>query len=63
MPNNDKYDITDLISTAIDQKPTEFTDTFNSLILDRLRTAVDNRKQEIAATMFNRSEVEASEEE
>ena len=63
MPDNDKYELTDLISTALDQKPTEFADTFNSLVLDRLRDAVETRKQEIATSMFNHVEVETPEEE
>ena len=53
MIENDKYDVTDLIAAAAEQKPDEFSDAFNSLILDRLSTAVETRKQEIAATMFD----------
>ena len=62
MSEDDKYNVNDLISSARDQKPTEFEDAFNSLIVDRLRSAVDTRKQEIATSMFN-SEVGQTEEE
>lgn len=57
MIENDKYDVTDLIINAVEQKPTDFEDTFNSLMVDRLSAAVANRKQEIASVMFNSPEV------
>jgi|APCry1669189369_1035219.scaffolds.fasta_scaffold12103_2 hypothetical protein len=57
MIENDKYDVTDLIINAAEQKPVEFEATFDSLLKDRLTAAVENRKQEIASMMFNPSEV------
>jgi len=63
MTDDNKYNVTDLISNAFDQKPTEFENTFSSLMVDRLKTAVENRKQEIASSMFNSNEAEGSEEE
>lgn len=64
MTENDKYDVTDLIATTLEQKPDEFSDVFNTLMLDKLNVAVENRKQEIAAAMFNREvAVEEPEEE
>ena len=64
MDENNKYTVDDLIASAIEQKPTEFEDTFNSLVLDRVQSAVEAKKQEIATSMFNNSiEVEAPEEE
>lgn len=63
MSEDDKYTVTDLISTALEAKPVEFEQRFDSLILDRLRDAVETRKQEIAATMFKHSQVETPEEE
>lgn len=52
MEHNDKYTIHDLVVSALDQKPDEFAQGFDSLLVDRLRAAVDNRKQEIAQNMF-----------
>jgi hypothetical protein len=53
MLEDDKYDVTDLIIHAAEQKPSEFESTFDSLLKDRLVSAVENRKQEIAQSMFN----------
>lgn len=53
MSEDDKYTVNDLISNALQQKPVEFEQTFNSLALDRIRTAIEGRKQEIGASMFN----------
>jgi hypothetical protein len=47
-----QHTIQDLISTAYEQKPVEFQDTFNDLMLDRLAAAVDTKKLEVATTMF-----------
>ena len=64
MSTDNKYGIEDLIASAIEQRPTEFEDTFNSLVLDRVQSAVEARKQEIATSMFtNTIEVETPEEE
>jgi len=51
--DDNKYSVTDLISNAFDQKPIEFENTFSSLMVDRLRSAVETKKQEIATSMFN----------
>lgn len=45
--------IADLILHSVEQKPVDFETAFNSLIKDRLVVAVDNRKQDIAKTLFN----------
>ena len=50
-----KYGIEDLIAAAAEQKPSEFGDIFNDLIVDRLSSAVENRRIEIARSMFNGS--------
>ena len=64
MSEENKYSVEDLIASALDQKPNEFEDTFNSLVLDRIQSAVEARKQEIASSMFTNSiEVETPEEE
>jgi hypothetical protein len=49
----DKYDIEGLISATLEQKPSDFSHIFNDLIIDRLSSAVENKKIEIAKSMFN----------
>lgn len=53
MLEDDKYDVEDLIIHAADQKPTEFESTFDSLLKDRMVAAIQNKKQDIAQSMFN----------
>lgn len=45
--------VQDLISLSYDQKPIEFQQAFDTLLADRLATAIDNRKTEIAQSLFN----------
>lgn len=52
MSEDNKYTINDLISFGVEQKPVEFSDAFNSLIVDKLNAAVDYRRQEVAQSMF-----------
>jgi hypothetical protein len=49
----DKYTIQDLILSAADQKPDDFTQGFNSLMIDKLNDAIDVKKQELAQFMFS----------
>jgi len=60
---SDKYSVEDLINLAMAQKPVEFGQTFNSIMTDKLTAAVDNKKTEIAAKMFNNKEEDSEEEE
>jgi hypothetical protein len=53
MTDNNKYDISDLVVSAIEQKPLDFESAFNDLIVDRLHTAIENKKIEIAQNMYN----------
>ena len=62
MLEDDKYDVTDLIIHAAEQRPSEFESTFDSLIKDKLMSAVENRKQEIAQAMFSTPVADESEE-
>lgn len=48
----DKYNVSDLVVSAIDQKPIEFENAFNSIITDRIATAVNDRKIEVSNSMF-----------
>ena len=45
-------DISDLINNTLDQKPDDFASTFNNILIDKLKTAVENKKIELAQTMF-----------
>ena len=49
----DKYSVTDLINHSVNKQPVEFEQVFNSLIADRLAAAVENKKVEVAQSMFN----------
>lgn len=48
----DKYNVSDLVVSAIDQKPIEFENAFNSIVTDRIATAVNDRKIEVSNSMF-----------
>jgi hypothetical protein len=48
-----EYDIEDLMSNAIAQKPMDFENTFKSIITDRLADAINVKKLELAKTIFN----------
>jgi hypothetical protein len=52
MTDNYKYELQDLVSTALEQKPVEFEQAFNDLIVDRLQAAVNNKKIQIAQQMY-----------
>lgn len=57
-------DIRDLLSATINQKPSEFATTFNDLLLNKLETAISNKKMEIAQNMIvNKVESEETPEE
>lgn len=48
-----KYTLKDLVVFGAQQKPIEFNQAFNELITDRLRSAVDDKKLELARSIFN----------
>ena len=50
---DNEFSVQDLISLSYDQKPIEFQQAFDSLIAGRIAAAVDNKKVEVAQTMFN----------
>jgi hypothetical protein len=50
---DNKYDLTDLVVSAIEQKPLDFETAFNDLIVDRIRSAVEDKKIQIAQQMYN----------
>jgi hypothetical protein len=50
---DNKYDLSDLVVSAIEQKPLDFETAFNDLIIDRIRGAVEDKKIAIAQQMYN----------
>jgi hypothetical protein len=52
MVEDNKYDLTDLVVSAIEQKPLDFESAFNDLIVDRIRGAVEQKKIDIAQQMY-----------
>jgi len=53
MTDFNKYDTSDLVMSAYNQKPLEFEAAFNDLIIDKLQTAINDKKIQIAQQMYN----------
>ena len=49
---NDKYQIQDLINAAAQQKPIDFEQAFDDLIIDRLQSPIQDKKIQIAQQMY-----------
>jgi hypothetical protein len=52
MTENNKYSMEDLVVTAMQQQPMEFETAFNDLIIDRLQTAINDKKIAVAQQMY-----------
>lgn len=50
---DNKYDLNDLVIATAEQKPIEFEAAFNDLVVDRIRTAIEDKKVQIAQQMYN----------
>jgi hypothetical protein len=50
MPNNKYTD--DLFTYAVEQKPIEFNTTLNNAFLDKIHTALEHKKEEIARNFY-----------
>ena len=50
---DNEYTVSDLVSLSYEQKPIEFQNAFDSLIKDRIADAIDDKKLEIAQTVFS----------
>ena len=50
---DNEYTVSDLVSLSYEQKPIEFQNSFDSLIKDRIADAIDDKKLEIAQTVFS----------
>jgi len=59
---DNEYNITDLISLSFDQKPVDFQNAFNSIMSDKISAAIDDKKLEVAQTMFNYDDEEIDDE-
>lgn len=59
--DNEPVTVQDLITLSYEQKPIEFQGALNSLLLDRVAKAIDDRKIEVAQFMFNPQEEEPEE--
>jgi hypothetical protein len=53
--DNDKYDISDLVVSAIEQKPLDFEQAFDDLIIGRIQDAIHDKKVQIAQQMYGYS--------
>lgn len=47
------YTVMDLIKFSADQKPIDFEQAFNDILVDRMQSAVADKKLAVAQTMFN----------
>ena len=51
-----QYTLADLIKFSSEQKPIEFGAAFTSLVQDRVASAIEAKKIEVAQSMFNRDD-------
>jgi hypothetical protein len=50
-----EHNIEDLMSSAVAQRPMDFENAFKTIMIDRITDAIDERKIELAKTIFNNS--------
>lgn len=50
---NNKYNVNDLVDFAMNDKPIDFQDAFSYLIKDRIETAIEIKKTDIAQNLYN----------
>jgi len=60
---DNKYRVQDLLKFSVQQQPIEFETAFNSLITDRIAAAVDNKKMDMAGSIYSDEEQYYPEEE
>ena len=51
-----EYTSGDLVTFSLNQQPIEFENAFNSLMVDRLAVAINDKKTEMAQTIFKDQE-------
>jgi hypothetical protein len=47
-----EFTMNDMLSSVIDKKPESFKDAFNSLMAQKAIDALENKKQDVAKSMF-----------
>ena len=52
MSEDNKSELNDLVVAALDQKPLDFETAFDNLVVDRIRSAIENKKIEVAQQMY-----------
>jgi hypothetical protein len=52
MTDNYKYELEDLVTTAMEQKPLDFESAFNDLIIGKLQSAINDKKIQVAQQMY-----------
>ena len=55
--------LADLVKFSSNQNPIEFEDTFKSILQDRVADAIENKKKELAISMFSPAQETESEDE
>jgi len=65
MTEDNKYNLEDLITSSLNQRPIDFNDAFGNLMRDRIQIAVQNKKIDIAQKIYSNdnSEINTEEEE
>ena len=63
MTDNNKYDMSDLVVAALEQKPLDFEAAFNDVIIDKIQTAINDKKIAVAQQMYGYTPEEQDQEE
>jgi uncharacterized protein YqhQ len=56
----DNYTMDDMIAGVLEDKPETFKDVFNDLMLQKVSAAIEDKKIEVAVSMFNNDTEEES---
>jgi len=56
-------DITDLLGLAIDKNPVDFADAFDAILRDKAMTALENKRIELAQSIYGEPETDDSSDE
>jgi ABC-type uncharacterized transport system involved in gliding motility auxiliary subunit len=52
MTDNNKYDISDMIISAAEQKPLDFETAFNDVLVNKIHNAIEQKKIEVAQQFY-----------
>ena len=53
MNNKDFTDLYNMLDAAAGQRPSDFSDSFGSAMINKMHHAINDKKVELAQTMFN----------